>query len=77
MANIKYSPAELRLINLVLRRLGVDEKDPVAYELAVGYVKPFLKSDFSVNGIEKALRPIWPLYEKSVETISLALELVD
>ena len=69
----KLSPQATRLLNLVARRLGVNEQDPVAYSLAVGYITPFLNSDMSVMSIEKALRPIWPLYEKSVETINLAL----
>lgn len=69
----KLSPQATRLLNLVARRLGVNEKDPVAYSVAVGYITPFLDTDLTVQGIEKALRPIWPLYEKSVESINLAV----
>ncbi len=69
----KLSPVETRKLNLVLRRMNVEETNPVAYSVALGYILPYLDTAMSVSAIGKVLKPIWPLYEKSVESIELSL----
>lgn len=69
----KFSVADARTVNVVIKKLRIDSTNPTAYNLAVGFIVPFLGAEVSVVEIERALRPLLPLYKKALESIELSL----
>jgi hypothetical protein len=71
MRSAKFSPEQVRLINLLARRTGI--KGDHQMLLFTETVRPFLDTGLSVVEVERSIQPLIPMIESISKHVELAL----